>query len=332
MPIATPPEWMPTYADDDDHFLHVLDHLFAPATRQAEYELLRPSSAGADLIHAEIIRKLETADLVLCDMSTLNANVFFELGIRTSLDRSICLVCDDATAQLPFDTGIINTHRYKSALTPWELEAEVASLESHIKASTKQLHGQNPIWKYFGLTQPGKPAADAVGDDPHGEKLDLILKELNQGIRQAASRPGLSPQRRDTTTPAYIYSSLNWVPDEIARLLSEATTGDDNVHVVRYARTPDGKLVANFLVERNGRRGIVEPLSSGMELSARKAGLLQEAFHADEAMVVAPNLDDRTPVPVGSQSVTVAALGDLVDIIRSGWPLPAGPEPNNGPP
>ncbi len=76
------------------------------------------SSAGADLIHAEIIRKLEEADLVPCDRWTLNPNVFFELGIRTALDRPVALVRDDQTAILPFDTGILNTHTYRSALTP----------------------------------------------------------------------------------------------------------------------------------------------------------------------------------------------------------------------
>lgn len=40
---------------------------------------------------------VEEADMVLCDMSRLNANVFFELGIRTALDRPAALVKDDQT-------------------------------------------------------------------------------------------------------------------------------------------------------------------------------------------------------------------------------------------
>jgi len=44
------------------------------------------------LIHAEIIRNIENADLVLCDMSCLNPNVFFEFGIRTSLNKPVSVV------------------------------------------------------------------------------------------------------------------------------------------------------------------------------------------------------------------------------------------------
>lgn len=84
MPITTPPELLAIYANDRDHFPHVLKHLFAPAIEKAQYEVIPPAAKGSDLIHAEIIKHLETADLVLCDMSTLNPNVFFELGIRTA--------------------------------------------------------------------------------------------------------------------------------------------------------------------------------------------------------------------------------------------------------
>jgi hypothetical protein len=37
-------------------------------------------SKGSEIIQADIIRNLHAADLVLCDLSTLNANVFFEFG------------------------------------------------------------------------------------------------------------------------------------------------------------------------------------------------------------------------------------------------------------
>src|SRR6266566_3832256 len=91
MPVTTPT----SYADDlrdPDHFGHVLEHLFTPALEQAGYTAIPPKMLGAALIHAEIIRHLEQADLVFADLSNHNPNVFFELGIRTSLDRPVVLV------------------------------------------------------------------------------------------------------------------------------------------------------------------------------------------------------------------------------------------------
>src|ERR1035441_11085965 len=77
MPISTPLDWVSKYSADADHFKHVLSHLFIPALEKAGYTPIPPIAKGAELIHAGIIRNIEKADLVLCDMSTLNPNVFF---------------------------------------------------------------------------------------------------------------------------------------------------------------------------------------------------------------------------------------------------------------
>ena len=82
MPITTPNAGLPDYQNDKDHFSHVLEYLLVPSIEKAGLEAIRPLATGGDVIHGVIIQNLESTDLVLCDMSTLNANVFFELGIR----------------------------------------------------------------------------------------------------------------------------------------------------------------------------------------------------------------------------------------------------------
>jgi hypothetical protein len=156
----------------------VLDHLFRPAL--VDFDVIPPQARGADLIHAEIVRRLETADLVLCDLSALNANVFFELGIRTALDKPVCLVKDEHVKAIPFDSGGINCHTYASSLTPWELPEQIEALANHVRDSWERAKGQNPLWRYFGLTKQGTPAEVA---DPVQAKLDLLLANL-EGITQ----------------------------------------------------------------------------------------------------------------------------------------------------
>lgn len=82
MPVTTSSYYVEKF-DDPDPFNHVSVHLFAPALKQVGFAVIPPSVRGAELIHAEIIKNLEQAELVLCDLSMLNPNVFFELGIRT---------------------------------------------------------------------------------------------------------------------------------------------------------------------------------------------------------------------------------------------------------
>ena len=63
--------------------------------------------------------------MVLCDISSLTANVFFELGIRTALNKPVCVVKDELTTRIPFDTGIINHHTYSSSLSAWTLDKDM---------------------------------------------------------------------------------------------------------------------------------------------------------------------------------------------------------------
>jgi nucleoside 2-deoxyribosyltransferase len=132
MPISTPEHLVPKYSGDKDHFFHVLEHLFVPAVERNKFNAVRPIAEGSDVIHAEIIKNLEKADLVLCDASSLNANVFYELGIRTALDKPVCIVRDELTPKIPFDTTIINHHVYESSLT---FPSDINSLAScHLKS------------------------------------------------------------------------------------------------------------------------------------------------------------------------------------------------------
>jgi hypothetical protein len=188
MPVTTPEDYS-EQSGDPAHFPHVLDFLFTPALQDVGYRIIPPSVLGADLIHAEIIKNLEKADLVLCDMSSLNPNVFFELGIRTSLDRPVVMVKDSITPKLPFDVNAINTHTYEMSLDPWVLKAEVPRLASYIRAATTdESKTGNAMWRYFGLTKRATPSEAAA--NPLEAKIDIVLDELAKWqFRTAPARP-----------------------------------------------------------------------------------------------------------------------------------------------
>ena len=186
MPISTPESCAAKYPEDPEHFMHVLNHLFTPALEKAGYTPVPPKARGADLIHAEIIKNIESAELVLCDVSTLNPNVFFELGIRTAVNKPVCIVKDDQTENVPFDTGIVNYHGYASALRPWNSEQEINKLITHIQDSAKRSGDENQLWKYFGLTNR---ATLAEGKGGKQDKLDLLTLEI-ESLRRKLDEVG----------------------------------------------------------------------------------------------------------------------------------------------
>lgn len=152
-----------------------MEGLFVRAVEQAGFRPVRPLALGSDLIHAAIIGSLSDANMVLCDLSAHNPNVFFELGVRTSLNLPITLVCDEFTT-LPFDTAGINTHRYDSQLRGWEIEDAISKLADHLRESTTRCDGGNPLWRQFGLAlKAQEPSAD---ESPLEARIDLLTDQL----------------------------------------------------------------------------------------------------------------------------------------------------------
>lgn len=245
MPLTTPLSALQDYGGDDQHFLHVLEHLFIPAITAAGHEPIKPIMRGSDLIHAEIIKNLEQADLVLCDVSLLNANVFFELGIRTALDRPVAMVKDDRTPTYPFDTSMINYHSYNSGLSAWTLADDIRLLVQHIRDSATRASGRNSLWRYFGLTQRAVPAEI---QNPVEEKLDLLVREIEK------MRAGVGTASRSPVVPRWPITfmgedlieglpEINGIPvldERVRSLLLYAAKAADEVHakfVLRAATT-----------------------------------------------------------------------------------------------
>jgi hypothetical protein len=188
MPITTPDNMRDKYRDGEEHFKHVLQCLFIPSIEKAGFKAIPPIAKGSDLIHAGIVNNLETSDLVLCDMSCLNANVFFEFGIRTALNKAVCIVKDEFPINVPFDTGILNHQEYQSSLDSWHLKTGIDNLVEHIKASDERSKGINNLWKYFGLKNEAEPYKGESKMDNRLAMLGFQIDSLNKKIDSITMR------------------------------------------------------------------------------------------------------------------------------------------------
>lgn len=135
MPLTTPDLYLETYKGDKQHFIHVLDHLFKPAVEAVGLQTITSSLGGSEIIHDEIIKNLATADLVLCDVSVSNPKVFFELGVRMTLNKPVAMVKDDCTDNTPFDLSQMNYYRYDSSLSAWVVGEEINRLKEYLASS-----------------------------------------------------------------------------------------------------------------------------------------------------------------------------------------------------
>ncbi|RSK45205.1 hypothetical protein [Hymenobacter rigui] len=72
-----------------------------------------------DIIHSTIIKNIYANDVAVCDVSTRNANVMFELGLRIASKKPVILIKDEATPY-SFDTQLIPHISYRRDLRLYE--------------------------------------------------------------------------------------------------------------------------------------------------------------------------------------------------------------------
>lgn len=275
IPISTPEGVREKYRDGADHFTHVLECFTVKAVEAAGYTALPPIAEGADLIHAEIIKQLESADLVLCDMSSLNPNVFFEFGIRCALNKPVCIIKDDVTDKVPFDTGILNHLKYKSALEPWDLTTETDALVKHIQASASKCKGANPLWKYFGVKSEATPAKGGEGTQ---DKLDLLFMQMDafrQELRTAIATGNETSSAKRTRNYASLQNDLHeWLFATLGKshAIQRTRSSDTNRTVtVRCLNTPCGAEAANICKEAMEKFGYAVVFDNSSDNSSQDA-------------------------------------------------------------
>lgn len=157
MPITIPEHYLKIYNNDKEHFNHVREFLLAPILDELNIEVVHPLAQGSESIPLMIIQNIISCDLVLCDISVFNPNVFFELGFRTAINKPVCIIRDNFTKTIPFDNSSINIEMYNSDLRPWSIDKTKAKLKKHIISTLEKSSNKNALLSSFGLSDIIKP-------------------------------------------------------------------------------------------------------------------------------------------------------------------------------
>lgn len=86
----------------------VLNEVIKPITEQFSYETIRAPLSEGGIINSKIIKKLFDADLVIADLTDLNPNVLYELGVRHAINKPTIQIIKKEQ-KLPFDVSPIET-------------------------------------------------------------------------------------------------------------------------------------------------------------------------------------------------------------------------------
>ena len=96
-------------------FNAVYEKLISPAIQMANLEPLRADEdMVGGIIHKPMFERLILCEYAICDLTTANANVFYELGLRHAVRPwTTILLFAEQTGQLPFDVAPLRALPYR---------------------------------------------------------------------------------------------------------------------------------------------------------------------------------------------------------------------------
>lgn len=132
MPISNHPEY------GEEHFTRVYEHLISPACELAGFIPVRADDViNTNYIALDVIKKIVESEMVICDLSSQNPNVLYELGIRQAFDKPIALIKDKKTKRI-FDIQGFRDFEYDESLRVDKVEAQVKKLAEVLTATYKE--------------------------------------------------------------------------------------------------------------------------------------------------------------------------------------------------
>jgi hypothetical protein len=146
------------------------------AVEEAGLECIRAD----DVIHAGIIDKpmyelLLSADVVVADLSTSNANAIYELGVRHALRPHTTIVIAEKNFKFPFDIGHLLVRPYThlgEGIDAEDAEAARDALKKAIRELVEKNEADSPVYTFLptlrgptvgelkAVPAPATPAAD----------------------------------------------------------------------------------------------------------------------------------------------------------------------------
>ena len=149
-------------------------NLIAPAITESGLEPLRADEEMAGgIIHKPMFERLILCEYAIADLTTANANVFYELGVRHAVRPwSTVLLFAKGTGQLPFDIAPLRSMTYMLNEEGIPVDIEVSKVElvkrlSHVKENQDSLV-DSPLFQLVeGFPEIDHTKTDVFRDHVH---------------------------------------------------------------------------------------------------------------------------------------------------------------------
>ena len=185
----------------------VFKYIISPVCEEMEFEPIRVDMVNqADSITQTILDNLNSAELVIADMSGHNPNAFYEMGYRAAVGKPM-IHLKEKSEKIPFDVAGIRAFEYD--LSDLDSVAEVkARLAKTIQA-----------FDFSKINQDNENVIDAqVNNDEKSKETDVELLSVLYEIQDQISELKNEIHNKDTETiQAIVKASVPTAPVEDAQ-------------------------------------------------------------------------------------------------------------------
>lgn len=150
----------------------VISAVVKPIVEQFGYDIICPHEMAKNgSITQQVIEEILNDDLVIANLTGLNANVMYELAIRHATRKPVITISEKST-KLPFDIATERTLFYEDNM--FQVNMLKQDLEKAIKEPSNSKEIDNPIFRAkFDLE-----IRKSLPDNNEGKALELIISKL----------------------------------------------------------------------------------------------------------------------------------------------------------
>ncbi len=213
------------------------------------------NDTAAGLIHERIVKNIYENEIVICDVSSKNPNVMFELGMRLAFDKPTIVVKDDTT-DYSFDIGGIEHLQYPISLRFADIVQFKKTLFKKVidtyKRSKEDIN-YSPFLKTFGhqITPSTIPETNVSQNEFIVEKLSALGADLSLIRRELVY--GEIPRRKEQ-----LLRAAQEIPYEVIEkylkknhtLVTDRALSDfDRLESLRIALAMDGTFLQDSTLQ-----------------------------------------------------------------------------------
>jgi hypothetical protein len=170
-------------------FNAVYRELITPAIADAGLEAIRADEERVGgIIHKPMFERLILCEFAVADLTTANANVFYELGVRHAVRPASTVLLFSGNSRLPFDVGLLRALPYwlTSAGLPDRIPETKQALTELLKKAGEPGGEDSPIYQLI----EGFPDIQRLKTDVFRERVayeESIKSELVDGRRKGGN-------------------------------------------------------------------------------------------------------------------------------------------------